>query len=303
MQNINSENDLLHIRNLLKDFPRILLCSYDQGGAEVLSSWATGEKFNFDYILGDFALNIFKQKMANLSNQVTFDQINHDLLISTLGWQTNFEHEVIIKAKAGGAKSLIFLDHYGDYKGCLTRGGITQTVDWVVAFDEISRKKVIRELPRCEVFLVPNLYVKNTAERAKALKGKSSVQYQILYLTEPHQQDDAYSEFDAINFFFQTLSENQLTETKILIRIHPSEITEKYQGKVPTVFKNVTFSVGNPLECDIASSRYVVGTYTTALKVAELSGSSPYSTLVMPPITPTVPYRPLKGLVEVLSRT
>ena len=88
----------------------------------------------------------------------------------------------------------------------------------------------------------------------------------------------------------------------ILIRLHPSEEIDKYIDSIPSDFTSVRFSKGRTLDYDIGTSNYVVGCYTTALRIAYISGRPVFSALRRPPRDiETVPYVPLTNLVNMLG--
>ena len=294
-------NDSIILDQILLKHRRILLCANDEGGAEVISSWAAKKGIDFDYILGKSAIDIFDQKISNLKSPISLSDIKHDLLISSIGWQSNFEYEVILQAQSKGSKVMIFLDHYGNYFEGLTRSGVTLSVDWVVAFDSISLQKAIREISATKAFVIENIYVADVVNKTILAAETTAKTNRILYLAEPHRVDDTYSEMDAIAFFFTTLSEHDLVNENILIRLHPSENPEKYSSQIPPAFVNTQVSRRRSLISDIACSNYAVGSYTTALRIAELSGVQTFSTLPGPPVIPTVPFRPLSELIQVLQ--
>ena len=101
---------------------------------------------------------------------------------------------------------------------------------------------------------------------------------------------------------FESLRKSKILNISILIRLHPSEDINKYIDAIPLDFTNVRFSQGRTLDFDIGTSNYVVGCYTTALRIAYISGRPVFSALRRPPPdVKTVPYIPLTNLVKMLQ--
>ena len=113
--NFSAKSDEDIFSGIVSKFRNVLICASDPGGAEVLSSWVNKHMREFDYILAGAALEIFTRKIPKLPISITVEDVDHDLVIATLGWQTDFELEIISRASARGAKIAIFLDHYGNY--------------------------------------------------------------------------------------------------------------------------------------------------------------------------------------------
>jgi hypothetical protein len=293
-------NDEALFSGIISRFKHILICASDPGGAEVLSSWTKQQPKKFDYLLAGPALEIFNRKVPGLCTLIKMEDIDHELVIASLGWQTDFEFEAISKASNSGAKVAIFLDHYGNYS--LSKKSRTIKVDWVIAFDHISEDKAINEIPGATVLRIPNLYEREIVGKINKIKQSTSVENNILFLTEPNIENGEYGDLDSLVFLFESLRQSKIFNTSILIRVHPSEDIEKYVASIPLDFTCVRFSKGRSLDYDIGTSNYVVGCYTTALRIAYASGRPVFSALRKPPRdVETVPYIPLTNLVNVLE--
>ena len=177
-------NDGELFSSTISKFSHILICASDPGGAEVLSSWAKQQLQKFDYLLAGPALEIFNRKIPGLSTLTKIEDVNHELVIASLGWQTDFEFEVMSTASKNGAKVAIFLDHYGNYG--LSRKSKTIKVDWVIAFDHISQEKAMNEISGATILRIPNLYEGEIVEKISEIKQSTIVENEILFLTEPN---------------------------------------------------------------------------------------------------------------------
>ena len=285
---------------VISRFKHILICASDPGGAEVLSSWTKQQAQNFDYLLSGPALEIFKRKIPGISTLIKPEEINHELVISSLGWQTDFEFEILSMASNSGAKVAIFLDHYGSYR--LSRKSKAIKVDWVIAFDQISQEKAMNEISGATILRIPNLYEREIIKKISGIKQSTSVENEILFLTEPNIENGEYGDLDSLVFLFELLRKSKMLNISILIRLHPSEEIDKYIDSIPSDFTSVRFSKGRTLDYDIGTSNYVVGCYTTALRIAYISGRPVFSALRRPPRDiETVPYVPLTNLVNMLG--
>lgn len=287
--------------SIISKFRQILICARDPGGAEVLSSWAKQQFQNFDYLLAGPALEIFKKKIPGLSTLTKIEDVKYELIIASLGWQTDFEFEVINKVSNSGAKIAIFLDSYGSYE--LSRKSKTIKVDWVIAFDQISQEKATNEFFGASVLRISNLYEREIVEKVSEIEQSTIVENEILFFTEPNIENGKYGDLQSLNYLFELLRKSKMLNISILIRLHPSEVIEKYIEIIPLDFIGVRISQGTTLDYDIGTSKYIVGCYTTALRIAHVSGRPVFSALKRPPRDfETVPYIPLTNLISILEK-
>lgn len=246
----------------------IAISSSDPGGANLLATWAKKNQRNYKYFLNAESIKIFQEKTPGIEYSNKVNEISQKILFSNIGWKSNFEFNAINQVICNGGKVAIFLDHYDHFIECLTRLGKTVIPDWIVAFDDLSEKNARRDFPISEVFRIPNYYEIDIASKASVIRKNQALEYEYLYLTEPFDKSSPFNEYQILSGFFKLIDKSSFHNSRILIRVHPSETVSKYLGFIPSQFTGVEFSYGNPLEYDLAKSDKIIGAHTTALRIA-----------------------------------
>lgn len=270
-----------NFENFLKDFKRIQICSYDSGGANVLAHLALEIGLSCSFIVDGPAYKIYNTLFPNFNRLNTINISNEtDLLISSTGWQSSFEFEIMEKALSKNIPIIAVMDHWVNYSERFKRYGRTVCPNYFLTFDSEAENKILQEFPEPIVFRTENRYLLNILKEIKAYNSKKI--YDFTFIGEPLSRSSLsykWNEFDSLNQFFEALRINNFTDSRIYIRTHPSEDSNKYNSYIPAEFRNVTMNQSFSLSRILAASNSVIGCHSMALYIAELSGIKVYTSL------------------------
>ncbi len=218
----------------------LLIISGDAGGAEILSRICKKIKWNkFYYLIGP-AKNIFNKKHTikhtNLKEKIS----SVDALICTTSFNDRSYYDSIQFAKKKGIYSILVLDHWTFYKERLIKNKNDFLPDEVVVFDKYASRILKKLFPLIKVRIIENPYLKEMIKGIKEQSKKTMKNsFNILYCTDSTQvmktslnkktkRIYGYSEFEALEYFFENINNLMRKIDLITIRIHPSEKTDKY---------------------------------------------------------------------------
>ena len=96
---------------------KVLIVSHDAGGAYLLSKWCRDwdSRLDFSYYLAGPAVDIFSEAIEgiNILDNVDWAEVTH--VITTTGWQTEFEKQAINIANNKNIYVVSYLDHWANY--------------------------------------------------------------------------------------------------------------------------------------------------------------------------------------------
>ena len=94
----------------------ITIVSKDAGGAEILSSWVKNNPGNYRYYLSGPAKKIFKSKIGKFKISNLRECIfQSDIILSSTG-TTRFEINALQKFRKHKKRTIVYLDHWVNYK-------------------------------------------------------------------------------------------------------------------------------------------------------------------------------------------
>lgn len=273
-----------NFKELCSQYSHIQVCSYDAGGGNVLANLIDGLGINTSFIIGGPSVDIFSALFPRFSavNSKTLDP-STDLLISSTGWQSLHEFEIMQEALSKGIPVVAVLDHWVNYVERFEKLGKTINPTFFLALDDYAEEKIIREFPNPNILRADNIYIKRALSEIENLRNSQTLSaYDFMFICEPlsHSSESLkWGEFDAIQDFFKALRNHGLTDLRIAIRPHPTEDSRKYTQFIPNDFKNVSIVDKTKLSVLLAETDSVVGCHSMALYIAELSGNRVYTTL------------------------
>ena len=298
-----------NLEELISRYNHIQVCSYDAGGGNVLAHLINGLGINATYIIGGPSVEIYSARFPNLSthNSKTLNA-ETDLLISSTGWQSTYEFEVMKSALERGIPVIAVMDHWVNYVERFKRAGESITPTYFLAFDDTSEDRIRERFRDPRILRSKNYYLEDVRRELEMLTSKSCGEwkYDILFISEPlsrHQQYSDWDEHDALQLLSNTLSESELINLRVAIKLHPTEISEKYTYLTEKEFPNLSILADIRLEECLSSSKIITGCHSMALYVAYYCNKEVLACLPpgKSPMIPGIQIRNIKSLSEILQ--
>lgn len=272
------------LEDVISKYNHIQACSFDAGGGNALAPLLKDLDNVSSFIVDGPALNIYSTLFPELHilNRKTLD-VETDLLISSTGWQSSLEYETMEMALLRGIPVIAVLDHWVNYLGRFERQGKVINPTYFLAFDDASENKINQEFTSPKILRTENRYLARTLSEIRDLRTISNSRtYDFTFIGEPLSRSSEYtnwSEYDAIQHFFEVLRIYGYVNSRIAIKPHPAEDSKKYDFYIPNDFNNVEIIHGENLSKILAETDSVVGCHSMALYIAELSGNNVYTAL------------------------
>jgi len=269
----------INLNDLLSNHNRIQVSAYDPGGANVLAPLIKNLDIEADFLIKGQAANIFQAYFNDFEEKnYNYLKAETDLLISSTGWQTSHEFDMMREALNSGVEVIAVLDHWVNYSERFKRGAEEIQPTYFLLFDDYAESIVRSIFEAPKIIKSENHYLATSLRKINVIKQTFSnqVDQDFLFIGEPlsrNNLDITWDEFKALSLFFNTLRSANLTESVIVIKPHPTESRSKYVDSIPNDFPNVTISFGVNLEELISRTKYVVGCHSMALLLAEMAGN------------------------------
>jgi len=264
---------------------RVAIVSHDAGGAEILSSWLLRSDDLCSVVLEGPAVGIFDRKCIGIERLTLAEAVtNCDWVLCGASWASNLERQAIKLGRKQGKKTVVFLDHWVNYKARF------QEIDGSVIYpDEIwvgdveAQRIADAAFPNISVKLKINPYLEDLrSDLAQIETNKSSTnKVLILYVCEPirehacsqygNERHWGYTEEDAIQYFLENIESLNLDIEHITIRPHPSEDPDKYRWTEALAPALIRFGGIKSLIHETADADIVVGCESMALVVGLLA--------------------------------
>lgn len=294
--------NLRELEDLVVSFSHIQVCSYDAGGGNVLAHLVQAMDLKAKYVIKGPSLAIYSALFPGFPLQNSeYLHPDTDLLISSTGWQSTHEFEIMEDALLKGIPVLAVLDHWVNYKERFVRNGKVISPTYFLAFNDESERKIRQEFEEPSVIRAPNFYLQRTLQEIRDIETQYKTKpFDFVFIGEPlsrSPEKELWTEYDAIKYFFRVLRNFGLTNAKILVKPHPSEEALKYSEFVPSGFKNVRVEADKDLPWILAMTETVVGCHSMALHIAELNGNKVY-TAFPDGIQPKIPLEKAKPLMS-----
>ena len=303
-----------------EDFPKLLrgagVISYDAGGAEILSSMISESELDVPFWVDGPAKGIFERRLGGAQLESSVMGITHLLgecewVVSSVGWQTDFEWNAIRQSLISGKKTVVLLDHWVNYRERLERNDISLIPDEFWAPDQTAQRIVASLFPQVPTVVVGNPYLDEAVRVLKAMASPPSHLNTALYLGEnisEHSDLDGtyaepfgYTEVEAFNYFLSYALEWVPRVDKIIVRPHPSESSGKYTASDPTYPIPIEHSHEQSLVSDIGRSHLVVGCESMAMVVALAAGKGVWCCIPPWGRASRLPFMGIRNLAEWLG--
>lgn len=279
---------------------RILAVCHDAGGAELVSAYVKKNIGRYDFACAAFgpAEKIFKRKkigkLAAVRKKSPLELLHgakgFSMVLTGTSWGSSIELDFIKEAKLRGVKSAAYLDHWTNYRerfGYPRKNWRENLPDEIWVGDKYALKIAYRNFKKIKIKFSPNLYFKEIKENCEKRVGVKPAG--ILFLSEPvggsvncfgDADKKRASEFEILKMLLDFCA-GQKIKNRIIIRLHPSEktgkydkIISKYAGKLIIGKSNL-----NNLVDDIARAEIVIGMESMAIVVSLMRGKKTASFL------------------------
>ena len=298
-----------NLAELISKYNNIQVCSYDAGGGNVLAHLINGLGIDATYIIGGPSMEIYADLFPNLlSHSSEILNGDTDLLISSTGWQSTHEFEVMKSALERGIPVIAVMDHWVNYVERFEHAGESITPTFFLAFDDASEYKIREGFRDARILRSKNYYLEDVRRELEMLTSKfcGEWEYDILFISEPlsrHHQHSDWDEYDALQLLSDTLSESNLINLRVAIKLHPTEISEKYTYLTEKEFPNLSILADIRLEECLSSSKIITGCHSMALYVASYCNKEVFACLPpgKSPMIPGIQIWNIKSLCEIFQ--
>ena len=214
-------------------------------------------------------------------------------ILAGSSWGSDLERIVVEKGKASGVQTIVFLDHWTDYRERFISGGHAVLPDEIWVSDEYAEKLVRAIFPFVNVRNVGNDYLEGAAAQVKA-RSLSAIPRagakRVLFVSEPlsvaaerkygNSRHYGYTEHDALAALFTHARKNWAGQIESMkIRRHPSEAPGKFSAVADQAPFPVVECGDAPLVEDCAWADWIVGCQSMALVVGLLAGKQVFSAI------------------------
>lgn len=247
--------------------PNVLVVSHDAGGANILLKWCLEyqNRCAFQYCLRGPALNLYHAMNLHGPLVKYFKDVKPDYVITSTGWQTDFEKNAILYAKNNFIKVASYLDHWVNYKSRFEVSGMTILPDEIWTHDSESKKIAFKQFSKDvgKIRFIKDRHFKELKKNVLAQYKITNNRNNVLICLEPIRQDiDVLSCYKILVSYLK----NNYFDNKIIIRDHPSSC-DTYMGNLVELLKpnfNVVVSQQD-LDSDLAISKVVFGYQSSVL--------------------------------------
>lgn len=273
------------------EFP-LAVVAHDAGAANLILGWIKPfvGKEEIRFSLSGPALKIFSENIPPVVQHSVEEALKgaRMLLSGTSSIQTVLEHTARKHAHASHIPSIGVLDHWVNYKERFVRSNECILPDALWVSDTYALTLAEREFPGTPVFCHPNYFLDAAVAEVQRFTQDPHSTLRILYILEPISlswgTSEKAPEFQALDYFMDSLAALSSTEFEIRLRPHPSESPQKYSEWIKKQhLVSISLDAGT-LPHAIGWSDWVMGCESYALFVALKAGKRVISTL--PPWAP-----------------
>ncbi len=287
-------------KSVIKKFnTQITISAHDAGAAYHLLEIYKKNISNSKLCLDGPAFDIFNNYCENLKNyDLTDSLLGSKYLISGTGWSDSLEHNSRKLAAKKGIFNIAVIDHWVNYFDRFKREEELILPDEIWVTDDEALKIANNVFSNIPINKIPNFWLEDIKLKVIYKKKKLSLikdnhcPTKLLYFTEPMRSkwgNSEEGEFQSMRYFFENIEKlSQLNFIcpidklkKITIKLHPSEITSKYDDLIEEFNKNIPINV--TMEKDISKvlvdSEACIGCETQALVVSLSCGLPTFSSI------------------------
>ena len=255
---------------------------HDAGGAEILASYCSREKAEYLFSMRGPAEKVFKRKFGNFENleiESLIDSVE-ELFTGTSG-NSEYEIDAIRMARIKGIRSKSFIDHWINYEMRFRDStGNLILPDVLVAGDVYAEEMLKSVFPNHPTEFIENAYWRDLRELvfSKEKEGYSSDSSSCIFLSEGltefringnQSSSGGFDERDLLIALARDLKEIDSRLNKIVVRLHPSEDSRKYD-EIESRYRGLITVSHSDMELWEELSRYslAIGFQSMALVIA-----------------------------------
>jgi hypothetical protein len=288
-----------------------IIVSYHPGGAEQISEYVKKnvKKKKFIFFLSGPAIKIFRNKIGRLKNndvnKFSFKNIEKKISFCLIGSGSSsiFEINHLKYLKAKKLKTIVFLDHWSNYKNRFYFKKRYEFPDeiWVSNIHAFKKAKSIFNVP---VKLKENLLLKNIKKKYSKLKKEKNF---YLFLSQPLKEHSKifipqlrYNQFTAFDYLYEKKNEF-MKKKKILIKVHPLEKVLYWKKFIKKKYKFLKIEViqNKDLISVLSKSEIVFGCASTAMYISSELGIKTFSCIPPGGKKSSIPSNKIKDLRRV----
>lgn len=276
---------------------KIVIACHDAGGSEIISAYLKKyqNKFRFQCFVAGPGAGVFRRKKipfarapfsARAIGAVLHKHSDAALVLTGTGWMTGLELKFICEAKKQGIRVATYLDHWASYrerfgyprhhwiKNLPHEIWVGDTSAYRIAHRVFSRRGV-------RIRLVPNEVFKEARTMyGRAVRHRVKKATYILFVSEPfgasarfmgETRKSIVTEYAMLKSLLSYFSRIKLSK-KILIRLHPAELKNKYDALIRTFSDQLDVSISHEPDMykDLARASTVIGMTSVFLVIAAL---------------------------------
>jgi len=271
----------------------ILIASHDAGGAHVLSHWCRSYEslLDFEYYLAGPAITIFQQQSLAGSIVTEYKTRSFDGVVTSTGWQTRFEKDVVYWAKQNDIPVASYLDHWVNYADRFDLGCLPNEL-WVPDQEAIRVAKNTFTHADVKIRLMKNRYFTSLKHKVKSDHSDLSSDH-ILICLEPIR--NGYGLKDAYDTLSKYLMNHYPKNQKIVVRDHPSGAETQMDYLVDVLSQSFqVMESESTLESDLAHALAVFGYQSSVLAYANYLGMPAISYFPKDFMEPILPHKDIE---------
>ncbi len=265
---------------LVHDAPTAVIC-HDAGGAEIIARHVRDFFPNHLISAHGPAVAVFADVLGEPATTSVEAAIraSTQVIVGT-GWQTNIESDALRAALSLGRPTVAVLDHWTDYESRFRRLNQTVLPDEIWVTDSHAKSLSEIAFPTTQIRFITNQYVDEFVATVARVRPSDPIGT-LLFLSENvtgfaqrTTGDDlslGFTQYNALDYVLANLETIDSRIKSVVIRPHPSEISELYAGYEQSGSLCVTLS-HDDLARDVARAQVVVGFGTMAMYVASACG-------------------------------
>lgn len=282
---------------------KVAVVAHDAGGAELLSSLLRSWPHRALCVLSGPAEPIFARKLPQLRTLDLEPAIAEcDWLLCGTSWQSDLERTAIRQARAGGKRSIAFLDHWTNYPERFGHPGPITLPDELWVGDPWALTIAQETFPAVPVRLVDNPYwadLDAEADRLRAKQGQPE-DSDLLYIGQPvagparKMHGDplhwGYTEEQAVRYLLARLDDIDPRPVRLVIRPHPAEPDGSYDWVSGISPIPVEIDGASDLQEQVLRASLVAGCASMAMVIALRMGKPVASAIPLGGVDCALPF-------------
>lgn len=287
---------------MFEEYSKVAFVAYDAGGANQIIALICANQLQHKihaYLQGP-ADKLSQVMLPEIVRKPTLDDalIGAGVLVVGSGWSSKVEIDAIKRAKELGVPSVCVLDHWTNYRARFEEAAELILPDTFWTVDPYAFDLANEAFPGSQIVQIEDYYL---AQQISGHDRASIEPNSILYVLEPTRSTwgkEELGEFQALDYFVSNMTALGFPpETKIVLRLHPSEAAGKYDEWIQRYAQlNVSVDCSEQLSEAVSKSAALVGCESYGLVIGLAMKRKVYCSL--PPWAPECRL-PHSGLIKI----